>query len=300
MDVRFRLWGVLCALVIALLGLPNLASAQLDANLGALAEDNVRGYLQPLAGAVSGTLNSSIFQTGHVPTERPSFHFQANVMGVSFSDDDRTYRPTDPTGFISTEGADFEAPTIIGSLESIGQNGEAGTVLHHPGGFDLENFTLASPQLEVSGYGSRAVLRWISLDLGDADLGSLELLGFGLQHSISQYIPDSPIDLAVGGFFQTFSIGDDIVDSKMYHFNVTGSKRYGVLEPYVGVGFDSFDMDANYTDSATDLVVEADFDRESNAHLTVGGRLNFDYVILNGEFNLAAENGVAVGLAFGY
>jgi hypothetical protein len=45
--------------------------------------------------------------------------------------------------------------------------------------------------------------------------------------------------------------------------------------------------------------VEVDFEREGNVHLTVGGRLNLRYLILHGEFNAAAESGVAVGLSVG-
>jgi len=220
-------------------------------------------------------------------------------MGISFDDEDRTYSPSDPAGFEGLESVD--APTVIGSTEAVSQAGQGGTVLYHPGGFDMDNFTVAVPQLEVGGIaGTRALVRWISIDLGDADLGELELLGLGAQHSISQYFDDLPLDLAIGGFYQSFSIGDNLVDATMFQIMATASRQYGVLEPYVGLGFDTFDMKAEYTEDDTDTVIETDFDPENNVHLTAGALLNLRFLQIHGEFNLAAETGMAVGLSLGY
>ena len=283
----------------ALFLLAGNAWAQLEANLGALEDENAKGYLTPLSSALASTLNSSIFTTANVGADVFSAHLQVNVMGVSFDDADRTYNPTDPVGFQSTESVD--APTVIGGTDAVIQSGENGTVLYHPGGFDLQNFTVASPQLEVSGFlGTRALVRWISIDLGDADLGSLELFGLGVQHSISQYMVAPPLDLAVGVFWQSFKIGDGLVDADALQVMAMGSKRFNVIEPYVGVGFDMFDMQSEYTDDSSGENIAVDFDPENSFHLTAGARLNLRYLQIHGEFNLAAETGVAAGLALGY
>ena len=296
-STSLRLGAGLAIALVALFG--GTARAQLEANLGALADENARGYLQPLVGALSSTLNGSVFQTGYIPRSGLTFQIQANVMGASFDDDDRVYRPTDPPGFQSADD-DFLAPTVIGDTRAVTQQGQAGTQLFHPGGFDLENFTIASPQLMIGGIlGSAVLVRWISIDLGDADLGELELFGIGAQHSITQYMLDPPVDVAAGVMYQKFDVGDGLIDATTLQFNVTGSKRFGVIEPYIGVGYDTFDMSGEYTSDQTDQKVEVDFEREGNVHLTVGGRLNLRYLILHGEFNAAAESGVAVGLSVG-
>ena len=292
--------AVLLALAL-LAGWAVTAQAQLEANLGALNDENARGYLGPLPKALSATLNAAVFRTGYVPKSQPEIKLEVHAMTVSFSDENRTYSPQDPAGFQSIEEVD--APTIIGDTEAVTQNGQAGTVLYHPGGFDLENFSIAAPQLTFGTFaGTRALVRWISLDLGDADLGSLDLLGLGVQHSISQYFGEfPPADVAIGFFYQTFSIGDDLVDSKMTQFNVTGSKKFGVLQPYLGLGIDSFDMDANYQSDLDDVDadVEVDFDRETNLHFTTGLQLDLTYFTAHAEFNAAAETGFAVGIGFG-
>jgi hypothetical protein len=275
------------------------AGAQLSDNLGALSGDNAKGYLSPLPKALSATLNSGIFQTGSVPKNTFNLSLGVRVMGVGFSDDSKSYTPTAPPGFTPTETV--TAPTVIGSTTAVAQNGQGGTVLYHPGGFDISEFAVAVPQLSVgSVFGTRAIIRWVSLDLGDSDFGKFEYLGFGAQHSISQYFPALPVDLAAGFFSQSFEIGDDLVKTDALNFNVTGSKRFGMLEPYAGLGFDTFDMDVSYESTSTpgDRIAVR-FDKESNAHLTLGIQALLGFARLSAELNVAAETGAAVGLALG-
>jgi hypothetical protein len=288
----------LAALAVA--GIVAPAAAQLEPNLGALSDENAKGYLGPLATGLSATMNSAIFQTGYVPKTGVNFLVGVRVMGITFDDADRTYTPTDPPGFESTQ--DVDAPTVIGDTKSVEQPGQSGTVLYHPGGFDIENFTVAVPQLSIGSFmGTRAVLRYISIDLGDSDLGEFSLFGIGAQHSISQYFVNMPVDVAAGLFYQQFSIGEDLVDTKALHLNVTGSRRFGIAEPYLGLGYDTFDMTAKYTSGsgAAAQTVEVEFDKESNAHLTFGIRANVAFVMVHAEYNIAAENAMAVGLSFG-
>jgi hypothetical protein len=285
------------ALLALLLAFP--ASAQLEANLGGLAEQNAEGYLSPLPSALSGTMNSAIFRSGYVPREGFTFSVGVEAMAIGFDDADRTFVPSDPTGFSSTENV--PVPTVIGNTTAVAVHGQAGTVLYYPGGFDLEYFGVAVPQVTIGSlFGTRAVLRYISVDLGDTDLGDFKLFGIGAQHSISQYFPEIPFDLAAGFFHQSMSIGD-ILDTKAFNLNATASRRYGVLEPYIGLGYDSFKMDAEYTYEAEggDEKISVDFDRDSHIHLTFGLGLRVTGFGLNLEYNIAAENGVALGINFG-
>lgn len=296
MNSRFvrGLW--LAAALSALASMP--AAAQLSANLGALSGDNAKGYLSPLPKALSGTLNASIFQSGSVPKVGITFNLGVKVMGVTL-DGSKTYSPTDPPGFTST--GPVQAPTVVGDVNAVQQQGQGGTVLYHPGGFDLDQFALAVPQVEIGNIaGTRVVARWISLDLGDTELGHFALFGVGGQHSISQYLPGLPVDIAAGFFYQGFELGDkDLIKTSAWHANLTGSKKFGMIQPYLGVGYDSFKMDVNYEEASTSQKISVDFDPETNAHFTAGAALMLPFMRINGEFNAAAETGVAVGLAFG-
>ena len=149
-------------------------------------------------------------------------------------------------------------------------------------------------------FGTRAVVRWISLDVGDTDLGKFELFGIGAQHSVSQYFPGLPADVAAGFFYETFDIGNNLIETKAWHANVTASRRFSMLEPYVGVGYDSFEMDASYqskTNPGDNISVS--FDTETNAHLTIGIQALLAFARLQAEFNAAAEPGAAIGLSLG-
>jgi hypothetical protein len=196
-----------------------------------------------------------------------------------------------------------DAPTVIGDTQSVTADHQTvgGLTFAYPGGFDMEHFGVAVPQLTIGNVlGTRAMVRYISLSFGDEDLGDLNFFGIGAQHSVSQYLPGFPVDLAVGLMWQSLELGDGIVDASALATNVTGSRRFGTavsLEPYVGLGLDSFTMDAKY--DAGDEEIKAEFDRESDFHFTVGTGLNFPGVKLHAEYSVAAVNGFAGGISFG-
>jgi hypothetical protein len=279
------------------------AVAGLSDKLGALTSDNAKGYLGPLPKALSATLNSAVFQSGKVPKSAIEFSIGVHVMGANFKDADRTFTPTDPPGFQSTTPTPVS--TVIGGGQSVAVPGQGGTILNYPGGFDLSTFTIAAPELTIgSVFGTRAVVRWFSAKFGDSDFGKLELFGIGGQHSISQYFGKLPADVAFGLFYQTFKLGDGLLDTKALHVDVTGSKTFGRgamnIAPYVGVGYDTYQMDVAYQ-STTDPGdhISVSMDKQSNAHFTVGAQATLTVVKLFGEFNAAANTGAAIGLRFG-
>ncbi|MCC7143803.1 MAG: hypothetical protein IT349_17025 [Candidatus Eisenbacteria bacterium] len=301
---RSALTGILVRAALALvatLTLTQVSQAQLSAGVSGLTGKNAEGYLSPLPTALSSTLNTSIFQTGDVPKEGLNIKFGVQLMSAQFDDADRTYTAVYGPG----DADEAIVPTVIGDTEAVLRPGEAGTQHYFSGGFDIDDFSIAVPQLTIGNLlGTRITARWIAVKLGDEseDLGDLELLGLGAQHSITQYIPDLPVDLAVGGFYQTFNLGDDLLETKALHLDVTGSKHFGLLQPYVGVGYDSFEMDLVYelTDGIETVdEISVDFEKETNLHGTVGLLANLPVVKAHIEFNLAAANTVALGLSFG-
>ena len=278
--------------------------AQVDANLGALTPDNVKGYLKPLPKALSATLNMAAFQSADVPIAGFNLTVGVHAMGVTFADKDKTYSPKDPPGFTST--AAVAAPTVIGSVQSVTQPGAGGTTLYHPGGFDISQFTIAVPQVSVGSImGTRALVRWIQFDAGDNELGHVSLFGVGLQHNLSHYIKHVlPVDLAVGGMYQTFTLGNDkLIDTKAFHGEITASRKLVMwLQPYVGVGYDTFSMEANYDQNVGGGATQkknVKFDNENAFHGTLGVLLGFPLVKLHAQVDTAAETGAAIGLRFG-
>jgi hypothetical protein len=278
------------------------AHAQLEDNLSSLSTEQVQGYLGPLVSGLNTSLNSGIFKSGHVPTTGFNLTVDLKAAYMSFSDEDRVFTTPAIPGYPSTE-----APTVVGDEQSVAVDHEtlgSSAQFVYPGGFDMGHFGVAVPQITIgSVLGTRAMVRYISLSLGDEgdDLGDFEMLGIGGQHSISQYLPGIPVDVAVGAMWQSFKIGDGIVDASAFAVNVTGSKRFGTvvsLEPYLGVGLDSFAMDAEYETTDGEKFT-ADFERENKGHLTLGTGINLPVIKIHAEFDIAAQTGFAGGLSFG-
>jgi len=300
MTERRALVAVLACL--AALAAPPGASAQLTENLGGLTDENIPGYLAPLNTGLSGTMNAAIFRTGRVPKAGVNISGGIVIMAIGFDDEDKTYVPTDPEGFTSLEPT--EVPTVIGDPAGAQVAGEGGLTQQYPGGFDLEGFEIAAPQISIgSVFGTRAVIRYVAFDLGDSDLGQFSYFGVGAQHSISQWIPDLlPVDLAAGFMVQRFEIGDEIVKARTLYVGVTASKQFTYLRPYAGVGIDSIRLDGDYVDDdgqEPDLSFDFSLDRQTDPHLTLGVAADAQFVSAFVELNVAAATGVAVGLSFG-
>jgi hypothetical protein len=298
-----RMLRAACAAGALTVALASPGFAQLDANLGALTPENVKGYLAPLPQALSTTLNSAAFQSANIPFAGFNLTFGVHAMGVKFNDEDNTYLPQDPQGFQHT-GSVLPAPTVVGSTESVAQPGQAGTTLYNPGGFDIGQFVIAVPQVSIgSVMGTRALVRWVQFDAGDSELGKISLLGFGLQHSLNHYLKNLPVDLAVGGMYQTFDLGDDdLIETNAFHGEITASKKLAMwVQPYVGVGYDTFSMKVNYdqTVGGSTQTYKVNFDDQNSFHGTAGILLGFPMVKIHAQVDTAKESGAAVGLRFG-
>jgi hypothetical protein len=175
-------------------------------------------------------------------------------------------------------------------------------------GFDINSFAIATPQIRIGGFkGTEFIIRYIALDVGDVELGNMSLLGLGARHSISQYFdPEFPVDIAAGFMWQNFKLGEELIDAQAMTFGVQGSKRFpagfAIIEPYVGVGYDMASMDVTYDFEGDDGAEPISLEMESDAAMrfTLGLHLQAAVVDLNAEYNIAGQNGFALGLGFAF
>lgn len=295
---------------LAVLGLATLlaagspAMAQIEDQLSAYTGVNAEGYLQPLVDAIGADLNGGLFHTARIPESGFHVTLETRVVAVLFSDDDATFDAVTEDGFAPEQTV--EAPTVIGTGEAVIVAGADSTFFAFPGGFDLNSFTLAVPQLRIGSYmGTEALIRYIAVDTGDVEIGKISLIGFGLRHDIDQYFgEDFPVDLAGGFFWQSFKLGDDLLEATALSFGVQASKLYGTtarVEPYVGVSLDSFGMDVSYESDASGETetIAFSFDSETSARLTLGVSLGVSILTANAEYTVAGQSGFAFGLSFG-
>lgn len=297
-----RKWVGLSAV---LLFLASPVSAQLRDQLASYTGRNASGYLEPLVDAFGADLNAGLHHSAYIP--RGGFHVSLELvfMSARFSNEDRTFAAT-TEGIFSPEQT-AEAPTVVGSRHAVYVEGEANTTYAFPGGFDLRSFDFAVPQLRIGSiYGTEALIRFAFVYTGNASLGDYSLYGFGLRHSVSQYFGvDFPIDMAANAFWQRFAMGDnergdDLVTTEAFTTGVQASKRFGLLEPYVGLSYDLFSVDVSYHGDSPEDIIELSFESSEHLHMTFGLSFNIAFVVAHGEYNIGTQDAFALGLGIGH
>ena len=288
------------ATLVLLMAVPVLAQVQ-DA-LSSYTGVNAEGYMQPIVDAMGADLNDAFFYTAYIPKSGARFSFELVAMSVIFADEDKTFQAMTEGGFVPLSGGGtFTAPTIVGDTQSQSVTGQGGAQFNAPGGFDLNSFALAVPQLRIGVLrGTEAVIRFIAVDISDNEISEIDLFGLGLRHSLTQYF-SAPVDMAIGGMWQSFSMGSDFVDSNAFTVGLQASKGFALLTPYGAVSYDYFKMDMTFDSDVTGLPepTTVDFDATTTGRLTLGLALN--YVIGNAfaEYNFASTNSFAFGLTIG-
>ena len=274
----------------------NANAQELEDFIGNYTGQNGKGYMQPLADAFGANMNSGLYHSAKIES---GFKLYIGVITTTalIADDQKTFTAT-TEGLFNPETT-AEAPTIFGAIEGATVEGEAGTTYNFPGGFDLNILPLAIPQVHIGNlFGTEATIRYIAVDLGD-NFGRLNVFGWGVRHSISQYFGDSKVDIAVGYFREKFDIGD-IVEASSSLVGIQASKDVGVLTFYGGLGFENASLDISYEYDEGDTVETIEFNLEgsNSVRFTAGMTLRLGVIRLNTDINLGDQTVFAAGLGF--
>jgi hypothetical protein len=285
-------------------------SAQIQDQLSAYTGRNGESYLAPLADAFGADLNAGIFRSASIPKTGFALKLEIQVMSVLFKDEDRTFKAAPERGFTPLPGeTTFDAPTVVGSEQAVIVEGASGTSYAFPGGFNLNSFALAVPQLRIGVYGTEAIVRYFAIKAGDTELGDIGLFGIGARHSISQLLPGKiPLDISGGFFWQQFRLGKnkqggDLIKSNTLSIGVQASKRFlRVFVPYAGLTYDTAHIDVHYQSDVTGEGVNVDIDHgsPSTMHFTIGFLLDLPVLNLYGEYGVANQNTFAFGFGLGF
>jgi hypothetical protein len=298
MNPKVRL--ALLLLLSTSLFAPVVTKAQIASNLSAYTGQNVKGYLQPLEEGFGSLLNTGAFRSAHIPRSGFNINLEVKTMALKFNDSDRTFTATTEEGFYPE--VQVEAPTVIGGTAAVEVPGTGGTTAALPGGLDIKSMAMAAPQLTIGSImGTQAVLRFFSLNSGDTEIGDVKLFGLGARHSISQYLPNFPIDLAAGLLWQHFKMGSKLIDANALTAGVQASRRFSLLEPYAGLSLDRFSMKTEYTSKEAEppTKFKVDFDPKTTGRFTAGLGLNLLVVHLQGEIDLSSRTSYLLGLSLG-
>ncbi|HJX71440.1 MAG TPA: DUF6588 family protein [Bacteroidales bacterium] len=259
-------------------------------------ENNGKGYMQPLADAFGATFNTGLFHSARMK----KLGFQAYlgvVASTAFISDKRTTFDATTQGFTDPE-ITAEAPTVFGPTESVNVNGPGGTVYVFPAGMNVKMIPFAIPQLSIgSVYGTDLTFRFITFNLGE-DFGDLNVFGWGVRHSISQYLKELPVDIALGVYNQSFKVGD-IVSANAWLVSAQASKRVMLFTFYGGLGYENTKLDLEYTNEEEDVDIAFDLTGKNSIRLTAGVTFNFGPAKLNVDYNIASQSVLSVGLGVG-
>lgn len=299
--MKRKLCAVTLCCVIAGLLAHSPARAQIEANLESYTGKNAEGYLTPLTEGFGSALQSGVFRSAAIPKDGFHINVEIKTSFITFGDDDKTFTAVAPEGFFLV--GDPIAPTVVGSTESTPIPGQGGAMWYPPAGLDIGSLGLAVPQITIGSLaGTQGIFRYIAFDTGDAEIGSLSLLGLGARHSISQHFKSIPFDLAGGLLWQKFQVGDDLIDASAFSIGVQGSKRYSVLEPYASLSLDTFKMSVEYDYKPSQGETEQlslDFDQTSDVHFAGGLGINLSVVHIHGEIGISNKTSYALGLSVG-
>lgn len=301
-------------------------------------EENGIFYVKPLVTAFGTTMNTGLFNTAKV-LKPFTFGLNVNMMAAFVPKEDETFLPTRPELFIENPvtGDDIylyeepteETATIFGdegvliehnnSLDNIPgmQSATSELDIQMPNGANLPAVPFLMPQFNLGlPFGNEIMVRGFPKVEINKDIGDLSFWGVGIKHSVSQYIPLIPIDIAVQTAYQNLNIGD-ILTFTNFNANLEVSKKLLMWTLYTGVGYDKTNVAADYTYEYTTLVedenvpgmyvtttseqnIKFDVDGENELRATAGFRYSFLLLKLYADYTISKYSvfNAGIGVSF--
>ena len=288
---------VLLFLIGPLLTFSIVRAQDLDDYLSRYVGEEAQGYLQPVANVLSADLNSGWFRSAYIKKKGFQLTFTINAQMAFVPESQKTFTPRTPEFFSPQQS--FEAPTIFGSRDGVQVQGTAGTAYNAPGGTDMAYLPFGIPQLTVgSVFGTDATIRYFVIDFG-GDVGKVDVFGWGIRHSVSQYFDGLPLDIAVGYFSNSFEVGS-YVDANSSLISAHVGYQLGVLEFYGGPGYETADVNIKYESEEVDGTVNVDLKGENDFRFTMGVGLNLGAFKIFTDYNFAKVSALNAGLGIGF
>ncbi len=279
----------------------SLVLSQVDQNLTKFPESAAKGYIQPLVDVMGANLNSGLYHTASM-SKLFGFYVGVKAMGV--------FVPSSMKTFTADLGSDYN-PSSVNTATVLGDKNGGGKTRYQnlqdvnlPGGIGLKIVPLAVPQVALSTMNSELLVRFVpSIKIND-EVGSVNLLGIGLGHSISQYIPMFPINVAIQGVYQQLKVGSYLKATAL-NVNVHASKSFVFFTLYGGVGYESFTADINYNykppiTGAQEQSLSFSLKGKNNFRATAGFKLGLAIFDLNVDYSIGNVNVLSAGFGFSF
>ena len=299
MQKHHRVAGyALFGLILALGGSAS-GQNQFEEAVKQLSSDNVRGYLQPFVDGFGSNLNSGLMRPVNMTSLGFTMKVEVVAVGTLIGEQQKSYNAVAPYPFDQTP---VQTATVFGG---------PGTVVSGPSGleYQFQNgqlktrlMPMAIPQATLGTiFGTEAVVRYAAIPKMD-NFPHIDLVGFGVRHNISQYIPDIPVDLAAGIFYQKLTVGD-VFDAHTMNVSLQASTSFAVFRIYGGAQYETSAMSVHYTytgPGATGTsVIELNMNGQNRMRATAGLGLDLVVLHLNTDISVGNVTSVSAGLGFG-
>lgn len=304
----FRRYLRYCTAILLFLTLvtPSKSQNVLEDAIEQLSSDAVTGYIQPMVDSFGANINSGFPGSARIHRLGLTVRLQFIGMATLIGNAEKTYMATAPLPFSQQP---VETATIFG---------DQGASVNHPAGIEYQfqngqintrYMPFAVPQLTVGDvFGTQLSLRYFPGSLVTErieDFPEISLFGVGVRHSLSQYLPLFPVDLAVGGFYQTFSIGD-FFDSEATAFFARVSKSFLLVTVYGGLQYETTDVTLSYTYTGplppgdqSDRNISLALQGENQFRATAGAGIGLGVLHLNADISVGKVIVASVGIGFG-
>ncbi len=290
--------SILIVLFVAL-AIPSKSQNPIDDAIEQLSSDNVQGYIQPLLDGFGANINSGFPGSARIRKAGLTFRLQIVGMGTLIGDDEKTYLATPPEPFTQEP---VETATIFGGDGSVVSHPAGAKYRFQNGQIDTRIIPFAVPQVTIGDFfGTQATIRYLPIPSVD-DFPEVKLFGIGIRHSVSQYLPLIPIDIAAGVFYQTLSVGE-YLDTKATAVSVQASKTFLVLTLYGGLQYESTDVTLSYTYTGPltsgDRNVSLNFKTENKFRTTAGAAFSLGTIFLHADISVGKVTVLSAGIGLG-
>ncbi len=229
----WRYKGILCMLLLSVIFKPALSSdegREIEQNLSSMTQENARGYLMPLMESYSSSTLRSTYHSAEI-NKGFNIYIGMKAMMAFIPDESRSFFATTANGESSKKTA-----TVVGDRGND----------TFPNGFNWHVVPVMIPQLQIGNIlGTEFSFRYLPSTKFDDKIGDFNVIGGGITHSLSQYLPEIPVQFAIQGFFQKTKLGN-IFETTGSAYNFLASSRFAGLTLYGGLGYEITDIDVQY------------------------------------------------------
>ena len=189
-------------------------------------------------------------------------------------------------------------PTIVGAAEPVEFNGNNGMGYVFPGGYSLSYLPFVYPQITIGSlYGTQFVFRYFRTNI--EDYGTLDFANYGINHDFGQWIPEIPLDLAVGFNYHTYGVIDSL-SGDGFIISLKGNYDWKLFSFYGGLSYEASNTQIKYYSDPENLeMVSLDLNGVNTVRFTLGTMVNLGAFKLFVDYSLANQSVLTVGLGIG-